>query len=236
MGPRSEVPKNFKRLAWQQPFPYGQFEFVKGFGGVVAPLLAGFSLTTITLLLTTTTQNRPRYTEWAIVAFALSTVFLLLGIEYSMRVSRHGALPSDRLDWFPEATVARKYLNWQRELQAEDYLLMLWHARVADILRGLGPLLFLVGLALLLVPTEWTSPEIVGFAVVVASGLLQVALLASEVFRKSIPLLMKDREDVHSEALASIDEVDDLSWTAVRSEAPGPNESSFRDRPDSDHQ
>src|SRR5688572_11389693 len=60
---------------WSRPRRLGYPEMLRISGGIVAPLLAGFSLATITLLVTS--DSRPRLSEWAVVAFVAAVGFLL---------------------------------------------------------------------------------------------------------------------------------------------------------------
>jgi hypothetical protein len=202
---------------WQRSVPLGEPEAVRGLGGIVAPLLAGFSLAALATI--TTAGDKPPLADWAIAGLALASAFLLFAMQFTFMALRYGASPSERLAVNPRATKSRTALQEERELQGLDFAASKWYASRAGGLYDLGLLCFLVGLALLLVPSEWTvgtavAVTITGIAAVAemlwASGrwLRRLAWL-SPLYRSLLPL----RKDLVVKD--SPDELDEIALTAI---------------------
>jgi hypothetical protein len=134
-------------------------------GGVVAPLLTGFSLATIALLLTS--ASKPKLADWAVVAFAGTVGLLLLAMQTAFLALSRSPSPADIRTWQPETAVSAEALQSAREEQAANMhdVKRLW--RMCGRSYDLGILAFLAGVVLLLIPDDWSGPRIVG--VVIAS-------------------------------------------------------------------
>jgi hypothetical protein len=151
---------------WQRPNRFGYPETLRGLGGVVAPLLTGFSLATIALLLTS--ASKPKLADWAVVAFAAAVGFFLLAMQIAFLALARSPSPADIHTWQPEITISAAALQSAREEQAAN---MHDVKRLWDICRrgyDLGILAFLAGVVLLLIPDDWSGVRIVG---VVVAGL-----------------------------------------------------------------
>lgn len=160
------APGGRRSLVWKRPGPAGQFEVLRGLGGIVAPVLAGFSLAAIVTLVTT--DSGLPLAGPAVAAFSWSTVFLLFSMQFAFLALRHAALPSDRLSWHPEAKVDDEAREKERLAQARDHALALYYERLTRHLYNLGLLFFLVSLGLLLVPRDvsvWHVIALTGVAV-----------------------------------------------------------------------
>src|SRR5437899_1807757 len=89
---------------WKRHAPIGKFAMVQGMGGIVAPLLAGFALATIAVLLTTgwvnsstTSKDGPPFADWAVAALAIAATLFLLTMEFAFVASRYAITPEERL-------------------------------------------------------------------------------------------------------------------------------------------
>jgi hypothetical protein len=200
-------------LVWKRPAPLAQVELVRGFGGVAAPLLAGFSLTSIAFLLTTRTTLPEA--DWVIAAFTLAAASLLSSMRYSFLVLRHSASPAERLGWFPEATIDSVSLDLERQNQAEDMTIAQYYSGIAETLYDLGRLAFLAGLTLLLVPLHWDKARVVAFAVALAAGGVEVVLLAGDLLDKSPRYLTLDRGRIRDSVKRRLSMLDDVSHRSV---------------------
>jgi hypothetical protein len=168
------MPGSTSRL-WKPPPNVGRSEEVRGFGGVVATLLAGFSLTAVAQLVTA--DPEPPLTGLAVVTFTSAAVLLLLSVQSAFLMLRHDASPEERLAWHPEARVDRERLDDERRKQYQD-------AEVSDAYYGRarfffnwGLILFFLGLCSMVVPEEWNAWWIAA-AAIAAAGLLVEALWA----------------------------------------------------------
>jgi hypothetical protein len=141
-------------------------------GGVVAPLLAGFSLATITLLVTSTT--RPRLGEWAAAAFAAAVGFLLFSMQVAPLALSHSVTPQERIGWYPEAAKSSPALEYARLEHEVDSQLVFHYWRLAGGAYDLGLLSFLTGLVLVLYPRTWTIGSGIAFGIAVAALMVEL--------------------------------------------------------------
>jgi hypothetical protein len=162
------MPGSTSRL-WKPPPNVGRSEEVRGFGGVVATLLAGFSLTAVAQLVTA--DRQPPLAEVAVVTFTSASVLLLLSVQSAFLMLRHDASPEERLAWHPEARVDRERLHAERRRQAKDAVVSDAYYGRAWFFFNWGLILFFLGLCCMVVPDEWSVWWIVA-AAVAAGGLL----------------------------------------------------------------
>jgi MFS family permease len=195
---------------WKRPGPLGKFQATFGLGSVAAPLFAGFSLTTIALLLTTEAAKRPPLSDWAVSSFAIAAVLSIFAIQFSSMANGYAVPPADRLTWFPEATVDQADLQWARELQAVDLALANRYASRAGLCYELGLLAFLVGLIALVVPVQWSVLALIPVAVSVSSAIVEVCWLIA---RRLNPrnwlrkLLLPGRENVQPPEVSELNSI-----------------------------
>jgi hypothetical protein len=111
---------------WRRPHLLTYTETLRGLGGIVAPLLTGFSLATMALVLTSST--RPPQWAWSLVALSLAVVLFLYSMQLAFLALARSPAPRDFLDWVPEiATDKAELLKAQAE-QRETFKQMskLW--------------------------------------------------------------------------------------------------------------
>ena len=167
------------RSVWSRPRTLGYPESLRGLGGIVSPLLAGFSLAAITLLLTTDQTKTPPQADWAIVAFTVAVVLLLFSMQVAFEALRQNSSPADVLMWRPEATVSIEELRVAREAQAADLAELTRLAGLSFRVYGPGLIAFLTGLLLVLVPRDWTASSIIGVALAGSAIALEAWWLAA---------------------------------------------------------
>ena len=180
--PESAAPasKNTNRVlgsneVWNRPSERpGYLDGLAGLGGMVAPLLAGFSLTAIALLLTSTKE--PRLWGWALLAFAGAVALLLHSMQLAFFSVARDPRPATQLDWYPEALIDPDAARDVRKRQAETYerSVSFWHRSM--FWYDLGLTSFLAGLVLLLIPYShnWTEQRIAAVVVAGAAFLMEV--------------------------------------------------------------
>jgi MFS family permease len=139
---------------WRRPKLLGYTETLRGLGGIVAPLLTGFSLATIAVLLTATTH--PWLWRWAIVALTVAVAVFLFAMQVSFLALARSPSPSDFLAWVPEIADDEALRAKARTEQAHTFEQMsrLW--RRAGFTYEIAIIAFLAGVVLLLVPHKWT--------------------------------------------------------------------------------
>lgn len=152
---------------WRRPINYvKETEMV---GGIAAPLLAGFSLTTVAQLVIS--SYRPWLAGYAIAAFSLAAALLLNALQFGAAALGYAATPSERLDYVPEVASDTKLLGKIRRRQWEELGLRERYIRRARFCYNAGLLAFLGGLGLIIVPHRnwpWPVGQFIG---VIAVGL-----------------------------------------------------------------
>jgi hypothetical protein len=162
---------------WERPSALGYQESLRGLGGIVAPLLAGFSLTAISVIVTA--NDVPRFAYWAVAAFSGCVALLLFSMQTAVSALNQNATPADILMWHPEATVSEAAFQEVRKMQAADFREMKRRGKRSFQAYGWGIVTFLLGVAFLLVPHAWTASRIVGLVPIGAALLLEVYWLAA---------------------------------------------------------
>jgi hypothetical protein len=191
---------------WQRPRRLGYSETLRGLGGIVAPLLTGFSLTSIALLLTTATK--PPLADWAVLALTIAVVCLLFSMQVAFLALARSPSPADILTWKPEVRVSREALQKAREEQAANFADMKRFWKLSGDTYDLGLGFFLSAVLLLLIPPTWSAPRIA--AVSVASLGLCVELwwaLANQWGRLPHPVVHDPVPATFARKLAPLDEV-----------------------------
>ena len=162
---------------WKRPNSLGDVEAFKGLGGIVAPLLAGFCLATIAVLLTAGQATQTPYAPWAVTCLSAAAVLFLNNIQFTFLAVRSGSPPSVYLDWSPEATADPTWLLSLRQEQAQDRRLFERFSSVARYLYDVGLVAFLAGLDLLIVPPVWDPPHALALTIVSLAGAFELLWL-----------------------------------------------------------
>ena len=174
---------------WEPPQYPSHGPSIAGFGGVAAPLIAGFSLAAIVTLVTS--SNRPPLWNVAITGFAVAISTLLFCIQFSYVAVGYWLNPTDILGWSPESkhnfqaltTDLRRQRLWMSEFNR--------YQRIAGRLYQLGIIAFLAGMMAVLVPTrtDWepwraVSVVVVGIAFLAELGWASGGALGSFVYQR----------------------------------------------------
>lgn len=160
---------------WQRPLKIGHTEAVRGATSVSSPLLAGFSLTAVVIL--STSSPTPRYVGVAIALFVVAAVLLMIAVDLGIRVVQNTGSPEERLAWRPEARRSRSELEMERRLQRLDHANSRIFSARARAAHNLGVAAFLAGTLATLVPENLDSSRIASLGGLVAPGIVLVALM-----------------------------------------------------------
>ena len=152
-------------------------------GGIAAPLLAGFSLTTVILLLTS--SDRPWLAEEAIASFSIAAVLFLNAVQYSALTLSYAATPAERLDFNPEASSDRGVLSKVVDRQWEESDTFGRAILRATFCYNVGMAGFLIGLGLCLASPPAESWPFFGWGRLIAISVIAVALLFEVVWTMS---------------------------------------------------
>jgi hypothetical protein len=159
---------------WNRRRPINYPKQIEMAGGIAAPLLVGFSLTTVAQLVIG--RDQPWLSEWAIALFAIAAALLVYAMQFSTTALGYAATPSERLDYNPEAAFEPDILRIVRKRQWEEMELRAKYTVRTKYCYNFGLLAFLGGLGLILVPHHawpWPWGRFVGVAVVSVSLIIE---------------------------------------------------------------
>jgi hypothetical protein len=208
-------------LVWKRHGSVGDVEVVKGMGGIAAPLLAGFCLTTIAVLVTAADHKNPT-ARHSVVFLVLAAGAFLASIQFAFLAVRYGSKPSEYLDWQPDAVVHPHRLQELRFEQAADRKLFERYFDLAGGAYDLGLLAFLLGLVAMIIPEQWHIANRIAVGVAVLALAIEVVWMVNGHWR--IPGLGRRffpmREDLAEDVVGSVDEIprSDLEAMGLRVE------------------
>ncbi len=171
----SELPR-----VWSRRRPINYAKQAEMAGGIAAPLLAGFSLTTVAQLVIG--QDQPWLAGYAIALFAAAAALLLNAVQFSATALGYAATPAERLDYNPEASADHGILHTVRKRQWEEMDLRARYMKRGRISYNTGLFAFLGGLGLIIVPHRswpWPAGRLVAVIVVGLSLILEALWIFS---------------------------------------------------------
>ena len=127
---------------------------------MVAPLLTGFSLATIAVLVTASVK--PPLADWAETALGLSAAAMLFAMQTSFLALSRNPSPDEIVTWQPETAVSDDALQQARAAQAATFANMERFWDLSGPAYDLGITGFLAGLLLLLIPhaNSWSPAHV----------------------------------------------------------------------------
>jgi hypothetical protein len=154
---------------WSRPVPYGYGAALDGFGSIAAPLLAGFGTLVLGITVALKDDSPVRYPGLATAFVALSVLLLLACVQCSMWARQYTVTPNQIREWWPgqdpgDDEDLRK-TQWRYSSIARTWLTRTRRA------YEFGILALLIGVAVILVPKQWTASRGVAEGVV-CSGVL----------------------------------------------------------------
>jgi hypothetical protein len=136
---------------WGPPTPIGHHVALQSVGGIAAPLLAGFSFTMTSVLLTAS-DHPCRWLNVALALFVLAGLVLIFAVQSAVWLQSYAAKPSDYLDWFPQDAFGNSPTSTLVTRQIKDSGKAGTWAKATRRLYNLGILLLLAGVATAVVP------------------------------------------------------------------------------------
>jgi nitrate reductase gamma subunit len=144
-----------QRPIWQRPAPYGAPESVQSSGTIAAPLLAGFTITLMGVVVDVSNDGI-RHRDTALLILMAAVTSLLAAIQCAYSARRYMVLPDELTSWWPGA-LEEGHESTLRQAQNEQLAHRLLHelwARRFRLTYHAGIVLILVGLAVVLIPPE----------------------------------------------------------------------------------
>jgi hypothetical protein len=101
-GEGAQAPAPVPEPTWNQPAKYGYAEAVNMAGSVAAPLLCGFTVTLLGIVITNGSDIRwPGLTT---ILLAAAAAVLLFSVQAAFTARAWQVSPSELKDWWPEKT------------------------------------------------------------------------------------------------------------------------------------
>lgn len=207
------------RSPWRFPQRFGYGEAVQAAGTVVAPLLAGFTIALIGLVVDAS-NNGVRYRDFALLVLMGAAASLVVAIQCAYSARQFMVTPDQIAVWWPGLDVAgaRADDSQLQGLRQQQHAHRALHRRWAGRFRNayhLGVVLVLVGLAIVLIPPDSISPArglAIAVAVLAAVGEATWVLATIRADRRR-PRRLGERPSrrarVRAKAAAAVDRVTD---------------------------
>jgi hypothetical protein len=142
--------------AWVAPARYGYAEALQSAGLVVAPLLAGFTITLLGLLVNTSSTGI-RHRDLALLILIAAIGALLAAIQFAYEARQFAVTPTEIQAWWPglsdveDAGEVDTWWDLRAEQHAHHNMYLLWAKRFRASYH-LGIMLLLLGLVVILIP------------------------------------------------------------------------------------
>lgn len=136
---------------WAKPAPFGAPAAVQSLSGTAAPLLAGFCLTVLTLVLQGPGQFR--YPGAMLLLLTSAIVLLLTCVQCGFWARQYFAAPDEAASWFPDFESSPERRDRVQEEQRSYYAAYLFWANLARLTYAMGIVAVYSALAASLVPT-----------------------------------------------------------------------------------
>ena len=142
--------RNIPAGTWGPPSPIGYYAALQSAGGIAAPLLAGFSFTMTSVLLTS--PGVCRWQNATLALFVSAGLVLIFAVQTSLWLQSHSVKPSDYKDWYPENVIEgypdSKAFEWHKH----DAGKAVTFAKATRRLYNLGILLLLAAVTTAVLP------------------------------------------------------------------------------------
>ncbi len=183
-------------LIWQVRDPLGTVDAKRAMGTIAAPLLAGFSLTTIVALLS---ADKILERDWGITVFAAAAVMFLLSVQFTYMGLMYAASPSERMAWMARVPGQEpdeaEYAD-AAGMQAKDFELQERYFTRAGMFYNFSVLAFTAGMALILVPQTWTVPRGTAIAILSVVFVLEATWTITELTDHRLQWLLPGYESL----------------------------------------
>ena len=192
---------------WQYTHPLGTVDANRAMGTVAAPLLAGFTLTTIVVLLTMSSmKNMPLY-DWGVTFFVVAAVLFIFAVQFTFMGLMYAVSPSERIEWLPRLSGQEpddEAYARAAKIQAMDLVLQKRYFTRAASSYGLGILSYTVGLGLIITPNDWTIPRVISLAALAIAFALEVIWYDSSLLAHRVQWLLPGYASVKEDHQSSL--------------------------------
>jgi hypothetical protein len=164
------------------PWPYGAFATVDSFGGGAAPLLAGFAVTLVALIIQI--ADALRWPDAALVLFCLAATFFLHVVHLAGRARGYAVTVDDVRGWYDDydSDPHRREAVAQELVHARRCWLFL--VRRARFFYDVAMFALLGGLGVVLVPKGPGVLRWIAVAIVALAALVEVLEIVDQWLRR----------------------------------------------------
>jgi len=179
----TQSPDGTLSALWRRTVPVGYVAGFLSFSTIAAPLLAGFSLTTI-VTLSSSADHRGERGDIAIAAFSIAAVLMLFTLQSGIAASQRSIPVDQRAAQFPEARSSTEWMQKLREHQWRDQELAERLMTRGRWTYNIGIVTFLIGIVSVQIPSpgQWDDPHtgpmfrIIGLVAVAIALVVEVML------------------------------------------------------------
>lgn len=160
--------------AWRRPGPLGYGPAFDAVGNVAAPLLAGFSVSTIGIVLTA--EATIRWPGAVFIALTLAAASFIMCLQCNFHARPYFYSPAEAADWWSESDFRERREDIQAEQENDLGIWYTWMNR-ARRLYNLGVFALWAGIAFALMPppgeshalavARWVAVGIAGVVIVI---------------------------------------------------------------------
>jgi hypothetical protein len=134
---------------WNYPVPYGGPAAIEGMGLIAAPLLAGFSMALVVLVIDK--YNELRFPDWALLLLVLAAVLLIMSVQFTFSARSYFVTPDQLKEWWPDLGDERRWKQ-QRPAQWRYYdRYQMWAGRARRSYNA-AIMVLLLAISVVLVP------------------------------------------------------------------------------------
>ena len=175
-----------QRPRWRRPSPLGYGPSIDAMGNVAAPLLAGFSVATLGIVLTA--EQSLRWPGIVIICLTGAAASFVMCLQCGFHARQHLYSPADAADWWEESDLEARRDDIQAEQEHDYEVWLVWMNRTRRLYNS-GIYVLWVGIGVALVPPvrESTSEATSRWAAV---GVATAALL-TELLWSGIPAVRR---------------------------------------------
>lgn len=99
---------------WAVPVPYGEPAAIEGMGLIAAPLLAGFCMALVVLVIDK--YSELRFPDWALLLLVLAAVLLIMSVQFTFSARSYSVTPDQVKEWWPDLADSRR---WEQQRGAQ---------------------------------------------------------------------------------------------------------------------
>jgi hypothetical protein len=175
---KDQHPQHLLSPTYEVPPLYGIHGAFDNVGSIAAPLLAGFSVTSMGLVLQV--EKDLRWPSLALNFLALASIFFIGAVQFGFWARQYVFTPSDVIQWWPDADNPLRQQMIRREQLEHWHGFKLWTRRATSGYR-LGIVSLLLGLSIMLVPkTAMSVARLTAIAIVLLGLLFELLWITAQ--------------------------------------------------------